>query len=1464
MTLWWWGVAAWAGAMDASPSLVGEPGSGPWAPALGDLDGDGVEDLLIGLPYADRGGHEAGLVAFVSAPQGLPPLSLLDDAADAMLVGDVTQGNFGYAVTITGDRDGDGLSDFAASAPNRSDNATASGVVFVGWGGTGIAGSASTGDERPWGDLERLLGTGLYERVGMRMWAGSDLDGDGRDELLVGTPAPAPGGSLFWGWLGLVPPMQPGDGTRSVLVEFGADPSTWVTDGLDTVWLHEDSGSLAGRAAAVLPDVDGDGRKEVVLGAPGVVDPDRFDPYELGTGAVYLFAGQAAGSSSEEIFVTDDDAIGTLVGVEAGDAFPWNLLALPDGRLLASSTQTSEGSGAVYLVDELVGQGQRYVDEAAASIVTGPARSLFGHGLVAAEGHLDGALWAAGAPGAMSGAGSVFVLGELSGEADASFDALGRIDGCWTGGQAGYTIASTPSEAGMVLAITAPFASVHGERDGLVAIVGPDSAAWTTDCASGDYTGAPDEDGDGHDADVDCDDSRAYVHPDAVEVCGNALDDDCDGETDEDCGPPLASEDEPSAPTAKGCSAAPASGGGMVPILTLVALAGRRRRSAALVGAAVALGLSLSPPALAQGAAPVLDAFEGASHRLWGSDPEERLLGPVRTGWLTGGAALDVVVANPYGIQGNYSNGEVQILTSEGLGQDVWLGQADHTIFGDAENITLGASMLVVDEGDRTEALYVGIDFTGLGEKEPGEVAVFRAIGNFGNTASNGSSSYLLTGEANADSFGSTMGMDGDLDGDGLADLVIGAPTMAWRLDLPTEPAGCASWEAPTRFSGAVYILHGGLDGHPAEGAASSITIVERDSCAPDRVVPSDAGATAMIVAWDEDETTWFGWRLLSPGDLDGDGLGDLVVGSLDSDLGGTVHLFAGPIGEGELALDLDDAVGSLTHEGSEAFFGWGLAVSPEGGLAVSSPFVDQGSGRVWLVDTLPRGAQDVEAAASLSVGGEPGSGFGYSLAWGEVLLVGAPYEDRVHVLDQGLQTLHVLGGAAGLGTQVGFIDDISVPADGVPEAWLMASEATGDLLLQGVALLLDGQRLIDGELSALDAGSFVDLDGDGVAAPEDCEDLDPRVVPGAEEVCNGVDDDCDGQVDEDACGSGCAAAPGRPAVWGLLLLVAVMVLRAGRSSSWTLWLLCLLPLLGPGCRGRRATEAPQLVFEDLDTRQELDPDQPLFGSLSVGAVGEFERMVLLVDGEALAVADAQRVQADWEATSPGDHEVVAIGYDDDGQPWTTLQLVRVDPAAGDSVRPRLILLRPISSELPAWVSITLAITGSDDHLLDTVSVSLNEAVQVRWSNIDQAVWASDLVLPGLEVGRHLLVIEGSDHAGNTTTLERTLNASLGTDCSLVRPETDRVAGTAAVEVEITPSTTEVGSVVFEYLDGEEPILLATLTEPAIDEHGYARWGFDWDSSPYTGTSGSLVAVVTDPGGQQLCREVEEIQVVAD
>ncbi len=71
-------------------------------------------------------------------------------------------------------------------------------------------------------------------------------------------------------------------------------------------------------------------------------------------------------------------------------------------------------------------------------------------------------------------------------------------------------------------------------------------------------------------------------------------------------------------------------------------------------------------------------------------------------------------------------------------------------------------------------------------------------------------------------------------------------------------------------------------------------------------------------------------------------------------------------------------------------------------------------------------------------------------------------------------------------------------------------------LLLLPILALTACPDPIDGDDDD-DAGEEVPVDGDGDGVPEedDCDDTDPDVFPGAEEICNDIDDDCNGEVDD-------------------------------------------------------------------------------------------------------------------------------------------------------------------------------------------------------------------------------------------------------------------------------------------------------------------------------------------------------------
>jgi hypothetical protein len=148
-------------------------------------------------------------------------------------------------------------------------------------------------------------------------------------------------------------------------------------------------------------------------------------------------------------------------------------------------------------------------------------------------------------------------------------------------------------------------------------------------------------------------------------------------------------------------------------------------------------------------------------------------------------------------------------------------------------------------------------------------------------------------------------------------------------------------------------------------------------------------------------------------------------------------------------------------------------------------------------------------------------------------------------------------------GSEVPVLLSHAVPScSGLPEARVFPLEAG-----QRYRILLGptprAQTFVELEkVSDFDTVHGRDADGDGfgtdaetlttpcvppagyVANVSDCADDEKVVHPGATEECNGVDDDCDGLVDDEACrlgGGGCQTAPGATgAAWFVALLLGL------------------------------------------------------------------------------------------------------------------------------------------------------------------------------------------------------------------------------------------------------------------------------------------------------------------------------------
>ncbi|HET6202005.1 MAG TPA: VCBS repeat-containing protein [Planctomycetota bacterium] len=241
-----------SGASGTTLLVAGSPAVGGWfgysVAAAGDLDGDGKSDLLVGSP---------GFGAWPT-PAGPGSVRVLSGTSGSVLltVAGVSSGDaFGTSVAAAGDANGDGTADFLVGAPQGFGFTTA-GAGYV----TVVSGSGGT-------PLMTSSGASAGDEFGFSVCGLGDVDGDGTPDFAAGAP--------------MLPPVLPGP-AGYVRVISGATGGTIVS--LTGVPNDRFGFSVAGGG-----DLNGDGVGDLLVGSPQV--------WDFGSGVGYVQAFTAATGS---------------------------------------------------------------------------------------------------------------------------------------------------------------------------------------------------------------------------------------------------------------------------------------------------------------------------------------------------------------------------------------------------------------------------------------------------------------------------------------------------------------------------------------------------------------------------------------------------------------------------------------------------------------------------------------------------------------------------------------------------------------------------------------------------------------------------------------------------------------------------------------------------------------------------------------------------------------------------------------------------------------------------------------------------------------------------------------------------------------------------------------------------------------------------------------------------------------
>ncbi len=223
--------------------------------SAGDLNGDGYSDVVISAITMSMGENQEGVVfVYYGGPNGIGAV------ADVILQADVELANFGYSVSHAGDVNGDGFSDLIVGAPNwqSQTNQGNEGGIFIYHGSpTGIS---TTPDII-------LQPNSPNKYMGFDVASLGDINGDGYSDIIGG------------GWLAAY-----GQSNEGAAWVFLGGPGGLTNDPAHRLERNQ-AGAQFGFSVAGGGDINGDGYDDVLVGAY------RYDMAQTDDGALFVYFG---------------------------------------------------------------------------------------------------------------------------------------------------------------------------------------------------------------------------------------------------------------------------------------------------------------------------------------------------------------------------------------------------------------------------------------------------------------------------------------------------------------------------------------------------------------------------------------------------------------------------------------------------------------------------------------------------------------------------------------------------------------------------------------------------------------------------------------------------------------------------------------------------------------------------------------------------------------------------------------------------------------------------------------------------------------------------------------------------------------------------------------------------------------------------------------------------------------------